>query len=169
MLSKAGSVGHRRRSYGWLRQYASCEQQLFLTNFGPAAKPPGMTRIPLLRALAATAALAGCKKENHTIIAGPDGDAANQAPPTNGPVVLPPSIASSKIYRCKDNSVVYIDWLSDNKSANFRANQTDVPVTLATAEAGKPMTAQGYSLTGTPEGGTITLERPGKGSQSCKA
>ena len=78
------------------------------------------------------------------------------------------SIASSKIYRCKDNSVVYIDWLSDNKSANFRANQNDVPVTLTAPEAGQPMVADGYSLTGTPSG-SVTLTRPGKGSQSCSA
>ena len=129
-----------------------------------------MTRTQLLLALAATAALAGCgNSEDHTIVAGPDGDVANQAPATNAPVTLPPSIESSKIYRCKDNSVVYIDWLSDNKSANFRSEQTAVPVTLTAAEAGKPMTAQGYSLTGSSEGSTVTLERPGKGSQSCKA
>ena len=81
----------------------------------------------------------------------------------------PPAIVASKIYRCKDNSVVYIDWLSDNVSANFRGKQTDVPVTLTAPAVGKPMVAEGYSLTGSPTGGTITLERPGKGSQSCKA
>ena len=103
-----------------------------------------MTRTPLLLALAATAALAACgKNDDHTIVAGPDTDVANQAPSTNAPVTLPPSIAASKIYRCK--------------------------VTLTAPEAGKPMVAQGYSLSGSPAGGTITLERPGKGSQSCKA
>lgn len=128
-----------------------------------------MTRTPLLLVLVAAAAIAGCKKENHTIIAGPDADEANTAPTTNAPIALPPSIASSKIYRCKDNSVVYLDWLSDNKSANFRAKQTDVPITLTAPEAGKPMTADGYSLSGTPGSSTVTLERPGKGSQECKA
>jgi hypothetical protein len=129
-----------------------------------------MTRTQLLLTLAATAALAGCgNSEDHTIIAGPDGDVANQAPATNTPVALPPSIESSKIYRCKDNSVVYIDWLSDKKSANFRANQNDVPVTLTAPEEGKPMVAEGYSLNGTPSGNSVTLERPGKGSQSCSA
>ena len=129
-----------------------------------------MTRTQLLLALAATAALAGCgNNDDHTIVAGPDGDVANQSPAANAPVALPPSIASSKIYRCKDNSVVYIDWLSDNKSANFRAKQNDVPVTLSAPEAGQPMVADGYSLTGTPEAGSVTLARPGKGSQSCSA
>lgn len=128
-----------------------------------------MTRTPLLLALAAAAALAGCNKENHTIVAGPDSDEANNAPATNAPIALPPSIESSKIYRCKDNSVVYIDWLSDKKSANFRAKQDATPVSLTAAEPGKPMTAEGYSLSGTPGGSTITLERPGKGSQACTA
>jgi hypothetical protein len=129
-----------------------------------------MTRTQLLLDLAATAALAGCgNSEDHTIIAGPDGDVANQSPATNGPVTLPPSIESSKIYRCKDNSVVYIDWLSDQKSANFRAKQTDVPVTLTAPEPGKPMVAEGFSLTGTPSGNSVSLTRPGKGSQSCSA
>ena len=128
-----------------------------------------MTRTPLLLALIATAALAGCNKENHTIIAGPDEDAANQAPSMNGPVTLPPSILASKSYRCKDNSIVFIDWLSDNKSANFRAKRTDAPVTLSAPQAGQPMTADGYSLTGSSSGSSITLTRPGKGSQSCTA
>jgi hypothetical protein len=119
-------------------------------------------------ALVATAALAGCNKESHTIVAGPDGD-DNTADVNLADVKLPPSITASHIYRCKDNSVVYIDWLSDNKSANFRAKQDATPVALTAAEAGKPMRADGYSLSGTPGGKTITLERPGKGSQSCSA
>jgi hypothetical protein len=127
-----------------------------------------MTRTPLLLVLAATAALAGCNKENHTIVAGPEGDEGN-APATNEPVTLPPSIASSKIYRCKDNSVVYIDWLSDNKSANFRTKQDATPIALTAPEPGKAMVADGYSLSGTPAGKTVTLERPGKGSQACSA
>lgn len=128
-----------------------------------------MTRNPLLLTLVAAAALAGCNKEDHTIVAGPDGDTANQAPATNEPVVLPPSILSTKLYRCKDNSVVYIDWLSDNKSANFRGSQNATPVQLTAPEPGKAMVADGYSLTGTVAASAVTLSRPGKGSQSCKA
>ena len=71
-----------------------------------------MTRTSLIIMLAATAALAGCK-ENHTIVAGgpdADNDASAEA---NGPVALPPSIAASKTYRCADNTIVDIDWMSD--------------------------------------------------------
>jgi crotonobetainyl-CoA:carnitine CoA-transferase CaiB-like acyl-CoA transferase len=130
-----------------------------------------MTRTPLLLALVAAAALAGCNRNNddHTIVAGPDGDVANEAPATNEPVTLPPSIQASKIYRCKDNSVVYIDWLSDQKTANFRSAQGDTPVMLTAPEPGTPLAAEGYSLTGTADGSSVTLERPGKGRQTCKA
>lgn len=114
--------------------------------------------------LTAAAALAGCN-EDHTIRSGPDqGNTAS-----NAGVVLPPSIVASKIYRCKDNSVVYIDWLSDNKSANFRGEKNGPATNVAAPEAGQPMVAEGYSLTGTSADSSVTLTRPGKGSQSCKA
>lgn len=125
-----------------------------------------MTRKLNIIAIAAAAALAGCDDSDHTIVAGPGAD---EAPLNNVGVELPPAIAASKIYRCKDNSVVYIDWLSDNKSANFRAAQNDTPLQLKAPEAGQPMVAEGYSLTGSGTAPTVTLERPGKGSQSCKA
>jgi hypothetical protein len=83
-------------------------------------------------------------------------------------VVLPPSITASKAYRCKDNSLVYIDWLSDKMSANFRPEKTGTPVQLKSAAAGEAMTAEGYSLTGDAAAASITLTRPGKGAQSCK-
>jgi hypothetical protein len=59
--------------------------------------------------LAAAAALAGCNSKGQTITADPTGD--NIA--ANAPVALPPSITASKSYRCKDNKLVYVDWMSD--------------------------------------------------------
>jgi len=127
-----------------------------------------MTRT-LLLTLVAAAALAGCNSEP-IVVGGPNDDPANQAPATNGPIELPPSIAASKSYRCKDNGIVQVDWLSDGKSANLRGDGDDAVVQLTAAEPGQPLTAEGgYALTGTPEGSTVTLARPGKGSQSCKA
>jgi crotonobetainyl-CoA:carnitine CoA-transferase CaiB-like acyl-CoA transferase len=125
-----------------------------------------MTRTFAIFAIAAVA-LAGCDNSDHTIVAGPGAD---ETPVNNVGVELPPAIAASKIYRCKDNSVVYIDWLSDQKTANFRPDQNATPVQLKAPEAGQPMVAEGgYSLTGSQTAGSVTLERPGKGSQSCKA
>src|SRR5881394_2225036 len=105
-----------------------------------------MTRTPLLIMFAAAAALAGCNKEDHTIVGGPPGDNETNAT-ANAPVALPPSIESSKIYRCADNKVVYVDWLSDNLSANIRTEQGGTPTHVVTVEAGKPMIAAGgYSI-----------------------
>ena len=95
-----------------------------------------MTRTPLMLALVATAALAGCNKESHTIVAGPDGD-DNTADVNLADVKLPPSITASHIYRCKDNSVIYVDWLSDN-TARVRTSRTEVGTTLQVGE-GQPV------------------------------
>lgn len=126
-----------------------------------------MNRTLLLLPLIAAAALAGCT-EQHTITAtSPDDDGATV---NAAAVVLPPAIEASKSYRCKDNSLVYIDWLNDKKTADVRAEtKTAEPTRVLAAEAGQAFVAEGYSLTGTSDGSTITLERPGKGSQSCKA
>ena len=52
------------------------------------------------------------------------------------PVELPPAIAASKTYRCKDNSVVRIDWLRGDKGAYVHGDgQTQTH--LKPAEAGR--------------------------------
>ena len=128
-----------------------------------------MTRTTLLIAFAAAAALAGCNKENHTIVAGPDGEAATNAA-ANVPVALPPAITASKIYRCADNKVVYVDWLSNNTTANIRTDKEGAPTQVATAEPGKPMSAAGgYSIEGTSSASAVKIAVPGHPAQSCKA
>jgi hypothetical protein len=129
-----------------------------------------MTRTTLIITLAAAAALAGCKPENHTIVAGaPEPDADNTSAP-KGPVALPPSIASSQIYRCADNKVLYVDWLSDNKSANIHTEKGGPPTVVTAPEAGKPMTAPGgYSLEGKASGHSAKIGVPGHPSQTCNA
>lgn len=129
-----------------------------------------MTRSPLLLTLAAAAALAGCNKENHTIVAG--GEPSDNTPDVtaNGPVALPPSVISSKIYRCADNAVVYVDWRSDNKSANVRTKQSGLPTLVTAAEPNKPMTAPGgYEVSGSATASSAKIAIPGHPSQSCTA
>jgi hypothetical protein len=128
-----------------------------------------MTRTPLLITLAAAAALAGCNKQDHTIIAGgPDSGDSNAA--ANAPVALPPTIAATKIYRCADNAVVYVDWLSDNKTANIRTQKAGSPTQVTAAEAGQPMTGpEGYSVEGTADASSAKIAVPGHPAQSCKA
>lgn len=135
------------------------------TRYGESAQ---MTRTIRTLAIVAAAALAGCNKQDHTITAGPDDPMGNQLA-NSAPIELPPPIAASKIYRCKDNSVVYIDWLADNQTANFRAERTGSATQLKSMVAGEPLVAEGYSLTGSATASSVTLSRPGKGSQSCKA
>jgi len=96
-----------------------------------------MTRTPLMLALVAAAALAGCNKQSHTIVAGPDGVDDNTADVNLADVKLPPSITASHIYRCKDNSVLYIDWLSDN-TARVRTSRTEVGTSYPVGE-GQPV------------------------------
>lgn len=127
------------------------------------------TRTPHILALLAAFAIAGCKKENHTIVAGPAGDDTNNSA-TAAPVALPPTISASKIYRCADNKVLYVDWLSDNKSANIRTEQTGSPTQVTAAEAGGAMSGPGgYSLSGSQDAASVKIGVPGHPSQSCKA
>src|SRR3990170_5227690 len=119
-----------------------------------------MNRVALLAALAAPAALAGCNQSEPAV-----NEAANAV--VNEPLVLPPSIVASKAYRCKDNSLAYVDYLSDNKTVTVRDARDGTPTALTMAEPGQPYTAEGYSLTGTATDENVTITRPGKGSQSC--
>ena len=91
-----------------------------------------MNRIICSTLLVAAAALAGCDQSDHTIRGG--GPVDDQANATNAaaPVTLPPSIAATKAYRCKDNSLIYVDWLSDG-TARLKAARNEVG-TPATAE-----------------------------------
>jgi len=119
-----------------------------------------MNRVALLSVLVAAAALAGCNKSEPVV-----NEAANAV--VNEPLVLPPSIVASKAYRCKDNSLAYVDFLSDGKTATVRDARDATPTALTMTEPGKPYTAEGYSLTGSATDANVTITRPGKGSQSC--
>jgi len=124
-----------------------------------------MTRTPLLLAFVAAAALAGCHKENHTIVAG-GADETNAAGPAK--IELPPAIVATKTYRCADNSVVHVDWLSDGKSANVRTDAGGT-VQVTAPEAGQAMTGgTGYSVAGTADAATAKIATGGA-AQSCKA
>lgn len=114
-----------------------------------------MTRTPMLIMLAAAAALAGCNKEDHNIVAGgPPADENVAAPASNTPVALPPSIVASKSYRCDNNSLLYVDWMSDG-SAHVKMKEDETPTVVA---AGSP------DLKGDAKATSITYK-----GESCKA
>jgi hypothetical protein len=128
-----------------------------------------MNKRTLILPLIASLALAACSNESHTLVQNGPEDPMGDALKNAAPVELPPAITVSKSYRCKDSSVIHLDWLADNKGANIRATKEGIPTQLKPGADGKPpFTAEGYSLTGSAESATITLTRPDKGSQSCK-
>ena len=92
----------------------------------------------------------------------PDAAALNAA----APVELPPMMTQSRTYRCKDSSLVYVDFFSNN-TAVYKSSKSDAGTKLTAAEPGKPYTAAGYSISG--DGPQVEIAAPGKGSQSCKA
>jgi hypothetical protein len=112
-----------------------------------------MTRTMLLISLAAAAALAGCNSKDHTIVSGPPDDTSDANSAANAPVAMPASIASSKSYRCADNKLVYIDWMSDG-TARVKKTRDEVGTAVT----------PGTNLKGDPTGATISYN-----GQSCKA
>jgi membrane-bound inhibitor of C-type lysozyme len=123
----------------------------------------------ILRAtpLAALILLAACDTKPTTIVAGgpndPTADQIKAAPP----VKLPPAMLASKSYRCKDNSLIYIDWFNDNMTANLRLkDKTATPVNLSAPSAGASYAGGAYTLTGAAADKSITLAKGGE-SQSC--
>ncbi|SMF61677.1 hypothetical protein [Allosphingosinicella indica] len=120
-------------------------------------------RILAAAPVAALFALAGCNTEPETIVAGQDDPQAAdlaEAPP----VELPPSIAATRTYRCKDNSLLYADYYTNN-TVQVRAKRTDEPVILTTETGTPPFTAEGYSISANAD--QVTYTAPGKGTQSC--
>lgn len=103
-----------------------------------------MNKISII-ALASAAVVAGCNKSDHTIVAGgpAENDAAAAELEANGPITLPPSITSSKTYRCGDNSLLYIDWLSDG-SARVKTSKTDAGAVVPAGE-GSPLSGTSSS------------------------
>ena len=116
---------------------------------------------------AALLALAGCNSEPETITADKN-DPQAEALAKAAPVELPPAIKASKTYRCKDNSLVYITFMTDGVTAMVRDKQEEPPVaTLKAPAAGEAFVSEGYSLSG--DGDTVTYNSPDAGSQTCSA
>ncbi|HEX6376473.1 MAG TPA: hypothetical protein VFZ91_12230 [Allosphingosinicella sp.] len=111
--------------------------------------------------LAALLALAAC--ENATI--DPNAE-ANAALNNSARVVAPPMIQASRTYRCKDNSLLYADFYTDN-TVLVRDKKDGPGTTLTAPAAGQPYAADGYSLSA--NAAQINYTAPGRGAQSCKA
>src|SRR6188472_4359927 len=104
-------------------------------------------------------ALAACKPETITGSEQPDPMAEELA--NAAPVELPPAIAASKTYRCKDNSLVKIDWLQGGKGAHVTPGKATAPVVVAAAAEGEPMTAaDGTKVAGSPKAASVSVTLP---------
>lgn len=130
-----------------------------------------MIRKLFLCALGAVA-LSACNSEPEVV--GEQPDPMKDELAKAAPVELPPAIAASKTYRCKDNSLVQIDWLAQDKGAYVHGegqSQTHVKRAEATEgeEPSTDLTAEGgYVLKGNATASTVTLTLPGKPAQTCR-
>jgi hypothetical protein len=121
----------------------------------------------LAACVAASLSLAACSSEPEVVDTSPDpqAEALKNAPK----VELPPAIMASRAYRCKDNSLVYIDFMSNNTAIVRKGKGVEPPLGTVTAETagGEYKSADGYTVSGNSE--QITYTSPKSGSQSCKA
>lgn len=120
----------------------------------------------IIAPLAILSLLAACSNEPETLTANnndPDAATVAAAPP----VELPPMMTGSRTYRCKDNSLVYIDFFNNNTAVYKTKKEDTTGTTLKSEGEGKPYTAEGYSVSANSD--SIDLTAPGKGSTSCKA
>jgi hypothetical protein len=107
----------------------------------------------------------GACNEPETITSGiPDeqAEALKHAPP----VEAPPMIQASRTYRCKDNSLLYADFYTNN-SARVRTKENGESTVLTAADGKPPYTSAGWSVSANADHVSVTA--PGKGTQSCKA
>lgn len=125
---------------------------------------------PLALSLLALAALSACNGEstetvNQTIADPMEAELANAAP-----VEAPPMIQKQDEYRCKDNSLVTVQFMTNN-SVQVRTEEGG-PLTILTAPAAEGNEAASVD-TFTSADGATTLTGTGEtityNGQSCKA
>lgn len=140
-----------------------------------------MKKTLLILAPLSMLALAACNK-SETPAADADTDAAKTADATAAPVEMPPAITSSGVYRCADNTILYVDFLGANEAANIRVGDKGATPTQVKAEkpaadatapaaadapAGPMKSADGETML-TGSGASINVKLAGKGAQTCK-
>ena len=116
--------------------------------------------------LAAFAALAlgACSSEPETVNAGP-ADPQAEALNSAAPVQNLRMVQSSRTFRCKDNSLIYIDYYTDNTAA-ARLDKAAQPTVLNATDGKPPYTAEGWSVSDNAT--QVSITAPGKGTQSCR-
>ena len=74
--------------------------------------------LPMI-AMAGVALLSACNKNDEPEVVGGPADPMAEQLANAAPVELPPSVKATKQYRCKDNSLYFVDFMTDDKTANF--------------------------------------------------
>jgi hypothetical protein len=116
-------------------------------------------------AAVALLALSACQNKAEEVTStAPDPMASQLA--NRAPVELPPMMTADVTFRCKDQSLVYVDFFQGDKQLLVKTTKEGTPVKLTAEKAGDPYKADGYVATGTPK--SITLTVPGKDAQVCK-
>ena len=122
--------------------------------------------LPLLIAVPALA-LAGCSESEPEQIDTTAPDPLESQLANAAPVELPPAIERSVTFRCKDNSLAYVDFFDGGERVNYRPSTDESAIRLTAESDGAPFTGEGYTITG--DASQITLETPEGGTQTCTA
>lgn len=122
-------------------------------------------RLFLAAPVAALLSLAACSNEPEVVDANPP-DPQAEALANAAPVELPPAILASRTYRCRDNSLLYATFYTNN-TVRVSAEQGTGGTTLTATAAGEPYVAEGYSLSANAD--EVSYTAPGAGTQSCSA
>ena len=116
-------------------------------------------------AAAALLSLAACNNEPETVStsgADPQAEQLRTAPK----VELPPAIQASRTYRCRDNSLLYATFYTNNTVKVSTEEGITAPGTVLTAEGGNPpYVAEGYSLSANAD--EVSYTSPA-GTLSCR-
>lgn len=103
--------------------------------------------------------LAACGSGSQDAATAPTDGATPDAVASN--VVLPPSIVASKTYRCRDNSLVFIEFLSDDRSANVSTSRDKPSVRVEAPAPGQPLVGGGWTVKAAKADVTVTVTPPG--------
>lgn len=112
------------------------------------------------------ASLSGCD-DKPTVIDVRPRDTPEVTEALKKPVVLPPSISASKQYRCSDNTLAFVDFYSDARSASVRTDAKGAATRVSAERAGDPMTGGGYVLKGGKDDAKVTFTSPTHKAQTC--
>lgn len=96
-----------------------------------------LSAAPLLAAFV----VVGCKPQAESVNQ-TYGDPQEAALANAAAVELPPMLKEGHQYRCKDNSLIFVDFMNDDKTANFKTEKEGAVTVLKAPEAGQPFVSE---------------------------